>query len=78
MSKLRNSSSSQPSIVQTSVSYDATCAGATRLARPPPPATPAPAAAQYASYPGLYFPPTDSSEARNPLKNYDFIIGACY
>ena len=27
------------------------------------------------SYPGLYFPPTDSSEARNPLKNYDFIIG---
>ena len=26
-------------------------------------------------YPGLYFPPTDSSEANNPLKNYDFIIG---
>ena len=26
-------------------------------------------------YPGMYFPPTDSSEANNPLKNYDFIIG---
>lgn len=29
----------------------------------------------YKQYPGLYFPPT-SIEDRNPLKNYDFIIGA--
>ena len=35
------------------------------------PTTPSP----YKQYPGLYFPPTDSSEDRNPLKNYDFIIG---
>ena len=29
----------------------------------------------YKQYPGLYFPPT-RIEDRNPLKNYDFIIGA--
>ena len=26
-------------------------------------------------HPGLYFPPTGSSESRNPLNNYDFTIG---
>ena len=37
-----------------------------------------PPSSQFQSYPGLYFPPTDSSEARNPLKNYDFVIGRYY
>ena len=78
MSKLSNSSNSQPSVVLMPRVQGTRGWAAPPPPPPPPPATPATAAAQYASYPGLYFPPTDSSEARNPLKNYDFIIGACY